>query len=415
MAKVTTPAYVNYLAGELEDALDAVYKDDATPVGRAYRDKLQFVIQTYCQQHDQAGEQTAAFVRDIPCNERFDFEGAIGGLIILRQTHEALAELLQDDADFKASYRGEEVTDDKTDRYVRQTAHDYEKDTQVGEDVNDIVRRTAAEGEATEKEVTDASYDSDDGAGMEFNIALSARDRLKPEEIVASATPDPMPIETSDGEVWVKGEEVLPVEPDAPVQPNKVVQASMEESITSVPDRSTPVENIGNFVVSEPPRRDEPPPAAPVSASAEPECIKIVSQTYFGQTPSVAFNRAKEWLTNTIIKIAAGSEVRDEFPRIAPLVDKKEFERHGTTREELTRLAREIRNMTRRLRPPLSERHGELMDLMERIALRPGGGGPSKDEVDSILDSFTEMFGGSGDDKYGLGLNQKWDSGNDDE
>lgn len=122
MANAPTPAYVNYLAGEVEDALDAVYKDDATPLGRAYRDKFQFVIQTYCQQHDQAGEQTAAFVREIPCNEQFDVQGALGGLIVLRQTHEALTELLQDDADFKASYRGDDVTDDETDRAVRKTA-----------------------------------------------------------------------------------------------------------------------------------------------------------------------------------------------------------------------------------------------------------------------------------------------------
>ncbi len=80
MVEQPTPAYVKYLAGEVEDALDERYKDDATPVGGAFRNKLQFVIQTYCQQHDQAGEQTAAFVAELECNGQFDIRGALGML-----------------------------------------------------------------------------------------------------------------------------------------------------------------------------------------------------------------------------------------------------------------------------------------------------------------------------------------------
>ena len=47
MASAPTPAYVKYLAGEVEDTLDECFRDDATPVGGAFRNKLQFVIQTY--------------------------------------------------------------------------------------------------------------------------------------------------------------------------------------------------------------------------------------------------------------------------------------------------------------------------------------------------------------------------------
>lgn len=392
MAKEPTPAYVNYLGGELEDALDAVYEDDATPVGRAYRDKFQFVIQTYCQQHDQAGERTAAFVREIPCNERFGLEGAIGGLIILRQTHEALTELLQDDADFRASYRGDDVTDDETDRAVRKTARDYEKDTQVDERVNDIVRRKAVEGEATDEQFLNASYDSDNGAQVEFDIALSARDRLKPkDEPLAPAVSRPSHVEGLTGDVPAQARDVPLVEPDAPV-----------------PGESTPVGTIGGLGVRESSRRDAAPVAKPTSA--RPERITIVPQTHFGGSPSVVFNRAKEWFVDMIVKVAAGSEQDDEFPRIEPLVDKKEFERHGTTREELLKLAREIRDMTRRLRPPLSERHDDLMEMMQRSLNKPGGG-PTSGEMEDILDSFMEMFGRRDDDKYGLGLDGKWGQG----
>ncbi len=397
MANAPTPAFVKYLAGEVEDALDAVYKDDATPVGRAYRDKFQFVVQTYCQQHDQAGEQTAAFVREIPCNEQFDLHGAIGGLIILRQTHEALTELLQDDADFKASYRGEEVTDDETDRHVRKTARDYERDTQVSEDVNGIVRKTAVEGEATDEEFLNASYDSDNGAAVEFDIALSARDRLEPKDDVPATNPVTSLPAHAPGGVPVQAHDVPVVEPSAPVS-----------------DGSTLVGTIGGLAVHESSRREQPAAAVVAPASIGPERIAIVPQTHFGGSPSVVFNRAKEWFADMIVKIAAGSERRDDFPRIAPLVDKKEFEQHGTTREELVRLAREIRDMTRRLRPPLSERHDDLLEMMER-SLKPGGKGPTSGEMEDILDSFTGMFGKRDEDKYGLGLNQNWADGNDED
>lgn len=328
-----TPAYVAYLERDLADRLDEIYHDDETPYGEAFRNRLRFTLQTYCQQHDQAGEQTAAFAEHIPCNNEFGIEGAIGGLMILRQTREALTELLQDDADFLESYRGEHVTDDETDRSVREDAREFTKRNEVSSEINAIVHQTATEGEATEKEIIDASYDFKDGAKTEFDVALSARDRLEPE------------------------------------LPRVAV------------------------------------PQAPVERAKDdgPRAIVLKHVTYFGESPSIVFNRAKKWLVDAIIKIAAGSEEYDRFPRIAPLVDKPELGTHGTTRAELSQLSRDIRDMADRLRPPLSENFSELGDLMKIAVEKLGDGVPGPDEVKDVMSSFMQMFGKPDDDEYGLG------------
>lgn len=262
--------------------------------------------------------------------------------------------------------------------------------------MNDIVRRKAVEGEATDEQFLNASYDSDNGAQVEFNIALSARDRLEPKEDVPAASRRAQD-EGSTGDIPTQAQNVPAVESETPVS-----------------NESTLVGTIGGLNVHESPRRDAPasPVADAVMATPTgPVRIDVKPQTHFGGMPSVVFNRAKGWFTDMIIKVAAGSEQDGEFPRIAPLVDKKEFEGNGTTRDELLKLAREIRDMTRRLRPPLSERHDDLMEMMERSLNKPGGGGPTSGEMEDILDSFTEMFGGRDDDKYGLGLDKKWGEG----
>lgn len=349
-----TSAYLTYLEGELGDKLEAIYKDDATPHGRAFEDTLQFTMQTYCQQHDQAGEQSAAFVLNLPCNNEFGIEGAVYGLMILRRTRTALAELLEDDADFLASYRGDHVTDAETDRSVRNDAREFEKRNEVGSEIDAIVKKTASEGEATEKEIIDASYGFQDGAQTEFNVALSARDRLEP---VEKAPPAHAP----------------------PVRRNA----------------------------------DTVPLAPPVSAG--PSAITIEAKTYFGQTPSGVFNMAKKWLTGMIVKVASGSERANEFPRIRPLMHKPELEQRGTSQKELETLVEDIHDMADRLRPPLSEKFESLMDIALDLGRKKPDGSPmgTQEQIEAIhdaLDSFTQMFGGRDDDKYGLGT-EDWKKG----
>lgn len=334
-----TPAYVAYLEGELADALEEIYKDDETPHGRAFEDKLQFVIQTYCQQHDQAGEQTADFVRHIPFNAAFGIEGAVGGLMVLRRTRAALLELLEHDKEFLESYRGDKVTSDEEDRAIRADAAEYTKRNEVGEDINRIVRKTAAEGEATEKDIVDAAYGSADGARTEFDVALSARDRLEPPPAIAA--------------------------------------------VPSMPEAA--------------------------DATEAPRAIDIRPVTRFGESPSLAFNAAKKWFTDAIIRVASGSDHPGAFPRIAPLIDHPELGAHGTTRDELLGIVRDIRDFTGRLRPPLSERHDDLLFLLENVVKKGGDG----EDVRDVMRSFDEMFGDPDRDTYGMGLND-WKGGSDD-
>lgn len=352
MSPALTPAYLSYLGGEFANQLDELYKDDETPYGEAYRNKFRFIIQTYCQQHDQAGEQTAAFVELLPCNSEFGIDGAVKGLMILRQTREALAELLKDDADFLESYRGDNVTSEETDRSVRQDAREFTKRNEVSPEIDSVVRKTATEGEATEKEIMDASYNFQDGAKAEFDVALSARDRL----------PDDKP---------AKAASLIPVTP----------------------------------TVS---------PSVPAPQIDRPVFVILKKQTYFGGSPSIVFNRAKKWFVDAIIKIAAGSERHDHFPRIAPLVDKPELGAHATTLVELSQLACDIRDMTDRLRPPLSERFDDLTDMLSRAINKPGGGGPMQVEISDVMGSFGQMFGNPNEDKYGLGT-EDWKKGGGDE
>jgi len=102
-----------------------------------------------------------------------------------------------------------------------------------------------------------------------------------------------------------------------------------------------------------------------------------------------------------IVRVAAGSDTPNSFPRIRPLIDKPELAPHATTQVELETLAREIEDMTRRLRPPLSESHGDLMHIFDRLRdVNPA----NADEVKDVLGSFNEMFGNREEDEYKLGL-----------
>lgn len=364
MAPPLTPAYLKYLEGEISDQLEERFKDDGTPHGGAYEDKLQFVIQTYCQQHDQAGEQTAEFVRQLPCNSEFGIEGAVGGLMVLRRTRAALIELLEHDAEFLASYRGDNATTDETDRSVRKDAREFSKRNEVDESTNAKIKKSATEGEATEEQIADAAYNFQNAAETEFDVALSARDRLEP-------VPDPV------------AKPVIPAVPGMTSAESQVLAAFVASGL------------------AESPRRE---PHAPGEQQKVPETakqIQILGISQFGTTPSVVFNRAKEWFTKMIVSVAAGTETKHSFPRIRPLIDKPELAPHATTQAELETLAREIEDMTRRLRPPLSETHGELTVFLDRVR---DSDPRSKDDIKDVLGSFDEMFGGGKKDTYGLGL-----------
>ncbi len=347
-----TRAYVEYLEGELADRLDAEFHDDETPIGEALRNVLAFHFNVYCIMHDLAGKQAHAFVQRLPFYKD-PIENAVSGRMMLRQTHQALTELLGDDVEFLESFRGEHVTDDETDQHVREEAREYAKDTEVSADVNDIVRKTAAEGEATEKHIADAAYNFQDAEQVEHDIALSMRDQLptersEPTPLAPAARP---PLQKSNG--------------------------TKEE--------------------------------------APPERVLIQQESYLGQTPSVVHRRSTKWLADAIIAVCCGSlrEREHEFPRIAPLIDRPELGEWGSMKSDILRCVAEIRDMVHRLRPPLSERYEELQDLMERLR-RPNSDGSSNelDTVRDVLEAFRNFHGSPKDDEYGLGLND-WKSEDD--
>lgn len=369
MAEVKiTAGYLSYVRSEAADKLDDAFHDDDTPLGAAFRDKLKFVINNYCQMHDAAGPRTAEFVGELPYYDagNMGMPDAVLGDIILRETHQALRELQEADAEFRESYRGGQETDDATDRSVRKDASEFNTRHNITQDKLRSYERSAAEGSVSDDEITDEFYDGVNSAERELDVAKSARDRLEPPA----------------GESSVEN---VPGEPKGESQPP--TEFSAEKTVTRKTKAVRPA---------------------------------LHAQDYLGCPPSETFIRAKKWLTEHIILVASGTEndKKEDFPRIQPLMELPQaLQEFGTTQPALTQIVREIREMTDKLRPPLVERMDDLLDRMRNLT-RGGQSQPADiDDIKGALEdtlSFMEDALGKDKDEYGLGLND-WKSEGDEE
>ncbi len=349
-----TKAYVSYLEGTADDLLQDAYQNDESKHGRAFEDTLQFVINAYCSLHDQAGERSYDFVQNLPHGPEYGTEDAVIALRILRRTRDALRELVEHDAEFKASFQGDRVTSSQTDESVRNDAREFTERNEVDEATNQAIMESATEGEATEREVSDAAYNFQDSADIEHRVALSMRDRLD------------VPQETAD----------------APLP-----------SASSIPEVS-------------PPAADVPPDDASPTYDP-PTRIVLKKETYIQQSPSIVFNRAKMWLIDAIVKVVRGSEKEDQFPRISPLIAAKDLGEHGVTHFDLVETVRDVRQMVRALRPPLSESFENLNGMQMFVNLRGPDGKPIaptevRIAVNDALGSFTDLHGDPEEDRYNL-------------
>lgn len=340
---------MKYLEGEADSMLADAYRNDVSPDERAYEESLQFNINAYLSLHDQAGARSYEFVQALPRGKEHGAEDAVIALRILRRTRDALRELVQHDEEFKRSFQGDKITSEETDASVRRDAAAFTKRNEVDDATNAAIHASATEGEATEKQVSDAAYGFQDSDVVEHRVAQSARDCLD------------APTETAD----------------APLP-----------AIGSPGDASA---SDGGIVPS----------------YGSPERIRLTKQTYLQQSPSIVFNQAKKWLIDAIVAVVSGSNAEDRFPRIRPLMGVDGLGESGVTHEQLVSTVRDVREMVRALRPPLSESFEDLQGLDLKFNLRGPDGKPAgsvdlRVALGDAMNSFTDMHGDPDEDKYGL-------------
>lgn len=356
-----TEAALTYFAGEAAVKLEDLYRDDQTPEGTAFRDRLKFTINTYCQDHANAGAQIASFVEDIPFPKEWSVDDALLARHVLLETQAALQELLQDDEAFLDSYRGDTVPSDDVDQSVRRDAREFDKRYKL--DKGEVIRRSAEEGAATDDEVTNSFYDGKDGVRTESDVAHSSRDQGHPE--------------TSASE------------------PKRLQPPSEPEDFSAKPKSGMS------------PRADSHPPQSPKS-------IDLSAPDYLGVSPSMVFNMAKKWLTEHIIQVASGSAEDGKFPRLQPLTELPDGLSHRLASADVRAIIADIRSATAKLKPPLVESFDHLLDIAERLRKGPKGSpdnlGDAVDALNDALGAFKDMFGDPDEDKYDLGTND-WKKG----
>jgi hypothetical protein len=395
----TAPA-LEYFHGEAALALERIYRDNATPEGEAFRDRLIFTINTYCQDHANAGAQVASFVEDIPFPEEVSAEDALLARHVLLETQAALKSLLEDDAEFLESYRGDTVPDDRTDASVREDAREFDKRYKLDKEA--IIRESAQEGSATDDEVSNSFYNGQNAERVESDVAHSARDRGFAEQVKVPAADPP-----------------LTEPPVSDVAPT--IAASSDSTSEGTDDKSLMPTPAGEGL-SKPKEAAPSNQLRPKEQPVKPVSIRptIKAPDFLGGSPSMVFNQAKQWLIDHIIQVASGTTKDGEFPRIAPLMEISEGLPYRVSVPELRAIVADIRASVRRIRPPLVESFDSLLDLAEKLKRKgPGGGGNIGDAIDAfndVLDAFKTMHGDPDEDRYGLGNNDwKKDGGGSDD
>ena len=415
----TAPA-LKYFHGEAALALESIYRDDATPEGEAFRDRLIFTINTYCQDHANAGAQIASFVEDIPFPEEVSAEDALLARHVLLETQAALKSLLEDDEEFLESYRGDTVPDDRTDASVREDAREFDKRYKIDKEA--VIRQSAQDGSATDDEVTDSFYDGRNSERVESDVAHSARERGFPEQQKKPVDADATAHTAS--EVPVNGQQdstttspagessVQDSTPAAEASPDgSSGGAEGKSAVPHVPLQERPAkfeDDISSAVPQQPVRPSEKP-SKPVSTRPT-----LDAPDFLGGSPSMVFNQAKQWLIDHIIQVASGTTKDGEFPRLAPLMEIPEGLPYRITTPEIQSIVADLRASVRRIKPPLVESFDGLMDLAERLRRTgPKGGGDIDGAIDAfndIMDAFKKTYGNPNEDKYGLGMND-WKQG----
>ncbi len=301
-----------YFEGNATDILNDAFPDEENRT-RAFRDRLMFIINTYASQNDQAGPQLADLVESLPYNKEFGHQDALIALQILRETNEALYELLEDDEEFKASLRGS-TDDPDVDREVRASAREFSDHHDLsGKDA--IGREARAAGDMiNDRAISDSFYDGKSARGVEEDIHTSHRDGIG-----ESVTAD-----------------VLTYDGTSPGPASTNTAAEKLGADQSPVSTSTP----------------EPPDAATRLFGEKPRRITVDTPKFTGKNPGTVFREAIDWLAKNLIAIASGTSSQDKFPRIAPIIDVKSGEKYSTTRDELMDLVEEIRSRFGRLRSP---------------------------------------------------------------
>jgi len=300
-----------------------------------FRAAFMNVVNVYCGLVEQAGRGCMEIVRKLPIVEGKPLADAVVAYEILKETHEALESLLEDDAVFDESLRGGLSIDAERDRQISEEARAFDQEYKI--DKEQEILKSAREGQISDAEISDAATKWKNAHREDNEVAASRRgdeDRMKETLRITSAS------------------NATPSSKHSDVQATKVERAEWEE----------------------------------------PEEFDVTEPDFVGTSPNLCFRRATKWLADTIISISTGSQQKGRYPRLSPLLRSTVSEGPILPSEEVIELIASIRAKTGKLRTPNIDEFnmGEIMDSIGDGSDDSDGDG--RDKLRKMMEQMGKLF-----------------------
>ncbi len=341
------------LQSRAEFFVNAPFDDESIST---FCDDVKWRIANYMAIVHQAGMHAAELVQGLPyAAEEGGFEDAFMGAYILRQTEQALRELLEEDEEMSKMIQAYYTTTNEEDADARRKSQEFDRDHLS--DLNGEFRQSAKgyeTGRASDGQIADS--------------AAGGSRRTLDEHVEAAQDRPEQTIEVRVYEDGVKRGSVGSPLPELPAD----TTAAPDANVPAVTPVDISVSSVENPAPPKPEEDDEIEDIAVRLFGEKPERITVKAPDYSKSTPNSAFRSAIGWMVDHIIMAGSGSKNRGKYPRIAPLMIKQV--------------------PAARLRLPGDE-GGGFPDIARKLRdLDPGDSAAVRD----VVDEFMNMLGSGG-------------------